>query len=55
MLLTAAEIAARLGVSLRTARRDVARAVAEGRAVRKPVAIGSGATRLAWAIPYGVA
>lgn len=49
-LLTASELAARTGVSRATAHRDVDRARREGRAQQKPVAIGNGATRLAWAI-----
>lgn len=38
-----------LGYPLGTARHLIDKARADGRAVRVPVAIGNGATRLAWA------
>lgn len=48
--LTAAELAARAGVSRASAHRDIARARKEGRARLVPVKVGNGAVRMAWAL-----
>jgi hypothetical protein len=49
--MTASELTAVFGWSRATAFRAVAEARRLGTAIRKPVTIGNGATRLAWAIP----